>query len=375
MGFALELFIWGGTVISWSVPLLLGTVAVGLVAAACAWWRPIGGFVVATGIAALINLSVPGWESFVGVLLALFILARSRPAVESRMGLALAAVPLLINAWNSAGWTGQVTFASFTPIAVLWLAAAVAVWTVGHAFMRSARQVTALHASLEETYRAAQDAERRSIARDLHDIVAHSVAGILLQAGGARALGATEQPMPGSTAERVQTALGHIEDSSHQALRELHRLLRAMRAVDEASDDDGERLGSLAEIDAVLGPARAGGLTVTVTETGRRPDLDRSVDLAAYRCLQEAVANAMKHAGAGSTIHISITWGEKLTLDMLSTPTPRTQRASRTPIPGGLGLIGLAERLASVGGTLDAGPGEAGFRTLVRIPITASGKE
>ena len=371
-GFALELAIWDGTTgTRWGAaapaPVVVLVVLLGLGASALAWWWPAPGFLVAAGACLALGIAVPAWESFVAILLALFVLARRVAPAVSLPGLGVAAAALGLNAWNSAGWAGPRTVDALLPLLALWVGIAAITWAVGHAMRRGAERVVALERSLAEAHRMARINERRAIARDLHDIVAHSVAGILLQAGGARALTAVDAPATGSTQSRVALALGHIEGSAHQAMRELHRLLVTLRDPD-TPEPEGERRGGLADLDALADHARASGLSVAVTVAGTPEPLDRSVDLAVYRCLQEGFANAMKHAGAGSTLGVDLAWGEDLVITLTS--VPRAGRVpARTRLPGGLGLVGLSERLASVGGQLDAGPGGQGFTTVARIPL------
>lgn len=373
-GFLVELSLWEGrTDLRWGFSttpgLLVLLCAGGVVGPVLTRVKPIPGFLLTVATALALSLAVPAWEPFTGVLIALFLLARMETTVVAAAGLGLAALPLAAITWNSAAWTGPVTVSTFLPVLLLWLLVAVAVWGAGRAVKRSRERIVTLEQSLSEAERNARAAERRVIARDLHDIVAHSVAAIQLQAGGAHAVLEAGRQEPGSAGARASAALENIEDLSHQAMRELHRLLVTMRTEDAVATAPGHSSpNGLKDLDGLLTSTRESGVDVELHETGERGVLDPSIELAAYRCLQECLTNAMKHAGAGSRMVITIVWGSDLVVDALSIGAPGATVPTRT-IAGGLGLVGLSERLASVGGTLEAEASPRGFRTTVRIPL------
>ncbi len=375
-GFLVEVSLWGGrTDLRWggaisSVPLVLAWVC-GVVGPVLTRIRPVPGFLLTVASSLALSLAVPAWESFTGLFIALFLIARMESLVIAVAGLSLAVLPLAATAWNSAGWAGPVTVGSLLPVLLLWLLLALAVWGAGRAVRRSGKRIVNLEQSLLEAERTARGAERRAIARDLHDIVGHSVAAIQLQAGGAFALMDTRRDEPTSAEARVSTALGNIEELSHQAMRELHRLLVTMRTEDGVGTAPrNQPLGGMSDVHSLLVSTRDSGVEVDVHETGEQSVLDPSIELAAYRCLQECLTNAMKHAGAGSRMRVDIVWGTDLVIDTLSTGVPGSlvhPRVSRDS--SGLGLIGLSERLASVGGTLTTEASQDGFRATARIPL------
>ncbi|MFV0458749.1 MAG: sensor histidine kinase [Actinomycetales bacterium] len=221
----------------------------------------------------------------------------------------------------------------------------------------------------EQDSAARLQAERLRLARDLHDIVSHSVSGMLLQAAGARAVLMTA-PQSEET-RRIADSLSAIEKTGVQAMRELHRLLGLLREEVGSSDDlEGS---SLEYLDSLVSTAQLGGLEINMRVDGSPEPLDASVDLAAYRVVQEALANAMKHAGPGARVDLRLGWQpDDLEISALCVPA-RHGVATPTAAQGlgsGYGLRGLTERLALLGGSLEYGPVETGgYMTRARIPL------
>lgn len=376
IGFTVEWLSWDGDSLTrWGTELpaalIIGADIAALTAAALAWRKPWTGIGVAISLASVLLIVTPAWQPFTAVLIACFIAGRLLPATEARLALAISAVPLLLGHWSTTQRLWPDHPGELMLFGGLWLAVLAAIWGVGRMLHRSSARVISLERSLEEAERVARVTERRAIARDLHDIVGHSLAGILLQASGARALARAAGPGSVKAQERVSTALGHIEGTAHQAMRELHRLLGTMHADDGAGTEDGSpSLGGIAYLGDLIETTRAGGIEVRLSGTGHPQPLDRSVDLAVYRCVQEGLANVMKHAGAGARVQISIDWGAELVVELCSSGGNANRMAvDRIQLSGGFGLAGLAERLASVGGTLGAGPAEDGFHLQARIPL------
>ncbi|MFE2751681.1 sensor histidine kinase [Actinosynnema sp. NPDC059335] len=206
--------------------------------------------------------------------------------------------------------------------------------------------------------------ERTRIARELHDIVAHSVTVMVLQAAGARRV-------LDSDPARVRDALGHIEDAGEQAMGELRRMLTALRL----SDDDGTADGvtgrpqpGLADVRHLVGTISAAGVRVHTRVEGEPRRLAASVDLAAYRVVQEALTNVTKHVGPGAEVDVRLRWeAEELVVEVADNGRGRRpERALSTH----QGLVGLRERLGIVGGRLAAVPQAAGgFRVTAVLPV------
>lgn len=360
----IELLIWDGDTASRlggdiHASVLFALAAVSGIAAVLTWRWPVPAALVVFA-AALIAIPVPSWQPFGSVLVALYVVARTSSVEVGRMALALALVPLGINAWNSAGWQSEVTAATLAPVAGVWLLVAVATWWAGRAGHRSASRVEDLEETLRTTEAEVRAQERRLIARELHDIVAHSVTAMVLRAAGARSITADDPDLT--------SALTDIEESGAQAVRELHRLLHTMHGTEAISDGDPRRTG-LAQLPSLIDRTRASGLTVEVREVGTRRTLDASLDLAAYRCVQESLSNAMRHGGPDSRVDIVLDWSTEPRIEVTSHSGPGGPGAA-LPRSGGFGLVGLSERLASVGGSLDAHPIDGGFRVVAVLPAS-----
>jgi signal transduction histidine kinase len=197
--------------------------------------------------------------------------------------------------------------------------------------------------------------ERQRIARELHDVVAHHMSVIAIQAEAAPYK--TTDPPP----ELVE-ALTDIRANALTGLTELRRVLGVLRA----DGADTAPQPGLADLDTLLNSARGGGVTVTATVAGTPVTLPDGVDLSAYRILQEALSNAMRHA-AGSQVDIQLRYREDgLHLDVRN---GKGTRAAAAQPGGGHGIVGMRERAAMLGGSLHARPTEdGGFRVIAYLP-------
>jgi len=211
----------------------------------------------------------------------------------------------------------------------------------------------------EEEARRRVAEERLRIARELHDVVAHRIAVVNVQAGVAAHL-MCSQP------EAAEEALGHVREAGRAVLDELSDILNVLRQPDEASGPtspapDLSQVGSLVESFA------AAGLVVDWSVTGRPRPLAGSVDLVAYRVLQEALTNAHKH-GDG-TAHVALTYTPSSVELRVTNPLPRPGSATVGDRESGFGLIGMHERATAVGGVVSAGPSPDGqFRVDATLP-------
>jgi signal transduction histidine kinase len=218
------------------------------------------------------------------------------------------------------------------------------------------KRAARLERERDEQERAAVAAERRRIARDLHDVVAHSVTLMTVQAGAARLLLA-EEP------KRAREPILSVEETGRQALADMRRLLGVLRT--ETGEPALAPQPGLDHLDTLLAQARTAGLPAELTIEGERTALAPGVDLAAYRIVQEALTNARKHAGpARAKVTVSYQG------DVLELEVTNDGRAAPNGGGGGHGLIGMRERVALYGGTLEAGPRPAGGYTVrARLPL------
>jgi signal transduction histidine kinase len=224
-------------------------------------------------------------------------------------------------------------------------------------------QTVELEHEREENARRAVLEERMRIARELHDVVAHHVSVIGIQAGAARRVAGTRP-------EKVQEVLGTIESSSREAVVELHRLLGVLRRSDQA--DGIAPQPTLAELDALVAKAgQSDDLTVELLVEGERRELSPSLELSAYRVVQEALTNVLKHSAANSAV-VRVGYGNgALEVDVADNGHGRAHVTTAAPT-GGNGLIGMRERVRLHGGHLSAGPRRAGgFSVRASFPLEA----
>jgi signal transduction histidine kinase len=232
-------------------------------------------------------------------------------------------------------------------------------WLAGRATRARDQRAAALEREREERERAAASEERQRIARELHDVVAHGVVLMVLQAQGARRI-LDQDP------ERARAALGAIEETGQHALGELRRSLGLVR--DRGAGSELQPQPGLADLATLVEEMREVGLQVELRIEGPPRPLADAVDRSAYRIVQEALTNTVKHAGLVST-RVTITYAsDDLRVEI-------TDDGPGPPARGdgaGHGLAGMRERVRLYGGELDAHAGERrGFVVRARIPLGA----
>jgi signal transduction histidine kinase len=214
----------------------------------------------------------------------------------------------------------------------------------------------------EEQARQAVADERRRISRELHDVVAHSVSVMVVQAGGARRIARSDP-------ERAREALSSVQMTGREALGEMRRMLGMLG--EEASRPALAPQPSLASLEALCERARAAGLPVDLRVSGERGALPPGVDLAAYRVIQEALTNTLQHAGPAEA-HVRVRYGPG-DLELEITDDGRGAEAPPPePATAGQGLVGMHERLALYDGELQVGPRPGGgYAVRARFPLGA----
>jgi signal transduction histidine kinase len=405
---AVDLLFWdsevrlagGGTLPVWLPPLITVAVHQSL------WWRvsrPLAVFWVQVAFG-LVSLAVPLWQPFAGLLIALYAVATRAPTRQARVALGAMLVPFLAHGIGSAQ-ASVVPLQTLLVLTSLWWLVGGATWFAGRRRRHSSARIRKWHADQEALLDAATRAERLALARELHDGVANTITTVLIQAAVARqAAGAGDQ------------ALSGIETAARRAMEEIQAMLRLMPR-------EGAEAGpGLADLPELLAVAAAAGLDVRVTTLGAARPLDRATELAVYRAVQEGVTNALKYAPPGAACDVELRWSAtELVVTVLDRGAPRPSAAPPTgflvrpfpadpppvnppagnpppvnpspvnpsplhsgpeagpanaarslPATGGRGLAGLSARVAPLGGWVESGVVERGFRLAAGVPLLRS---
>lgn len=328
--------------------------------------RPVGAFWLSLAVAPvateLLDDSWSDWPwpagVFVGHLTVLMVVAiRTRPRTAWWMWLltgvySLSTDPFLAGTHYQPANTAQM----LTTSAVLLLAV-----TIWHVRRTAERRVSAEQTQTErERSRRTLLEERTTIARELHDVVAHHMSVVAIQAEAAPYR--VENPPP-----ELEKAFVTIRENAVAALTELRRVLGVVRAEDYEVPDAPQP--TLADLDALLANVREAGLAVDKAVTGAVRELPQGVELSAYRIVQEALSNSLRHApGAGARVEIGYVLGG-LGLRVVNGPAPQPSLVK--PSPGaGHGITGMRERVTMLGGEMTAGPADdGGYEVTVFLPV------
>jgi signal transduction histidine kinase len=241
-------------------------------------------------------------------------------------------------------------------------------------------RATTLEREQDAQARAAVAEERTRIARELHDVVAHSLAVMIVQADGATY-------MLDRDLDTARGAVKIVADTGREALEEMRRLVGVLRDAtpDVATGAEatyvlgGEaerRRLAVGELGALLGRSRAAGLVVRDFVRGEPADLPAGVDLTIYRVVQESLTNALKHAGTGATVDLTLNYSKAGEIGVRVVDDGGGHAVGDPPPSGGHGLVGMRERVAVYDGSFHAGPRLAGgWEVAVRLPIPSSRPE
>ncbi|MEU1944868.1 MULTISPECIES: sensor histidine kinase [unclassified Streptomyces] len=325
---------------------------------------------IACGVAQMATSVKPNLTDFAMLVIVYTVaVASSRRASRFALGVAISAAPLAALRWphSQQGWWEDVVSAVFVSIPF------VLAWVLGD----SIRTRRAYYAQLEERAarlekeREAQSkvavaAERARIARELHDVVAHNVSVMVVQADGAAYV-------MDASPEQARQALETISGTGRQALAEMRRLLGVLRTGEPGEENDYVPQPDVEQIDELVEQVRGAGLPVDFKVVGSPRQLPSGVELTAYRIVQEALTNTRKHGGPDVGASVRLTYfddGLGLLVEDDGRGAQREMYQDGGADGSGHGLIGMRERVGMVGGTLDAGPRPGGgFRISALLPL------
>jgi signal transduction histidine kinase len=330
----------------------------------------VGGAIQVTGAGVFNAAPLP---SDIAMLVLLYSVAAYRPRTASVPALlvCLGGSALAALVWLSRGGPGPDFLARAAFAIALFGGFFLLAWVLGDS-MRYRRgyyaaledKAARLEAERHAQAKIAAAAERARIARELHDIVAHHVSVMVVQADGARYALRTDSG-------RAETALMAISATGRQALTEMRKLLGVLRSAGEQAGL--APLPGLGELRELLDQARAAGLEVSYTLTGTPRELPEGAELAAYRVVQESLTNTRKHGGLAATAAVALRYEpDGLTVEVVDDGI-----AGPGNEPAGHGLAGMRERIAMYGGTVQAGPlpgGGFGVTAHLPCPSTADGR-
>jgi signal transduction histidine kinase len=316
---------------------------------------------------------MPHYIPAVGIPVALYAVAVHRGRKVSLLALLVSFIPngLAADAAFRAYPEHAQAVSAFVNNGLFFAVAACWAWGFGRVTQASRRRIQYLEHERESARELEVLAsERRRIARELHDIVSHAVTVIVLQAAGAARVAETDFA-------QVTRSLAHIETAGKQAMAELRRLLGVLADSDPASAAVGigelKPQPGLADLTELLASLRDTGMPVALQVSGTPRELDSSLDLTAYRIVQEGLVNVLKHAGKDANPRLGLIWKPQCLCIQIENDTNLPKSHNGQAFSGGRGLVGLRERAHAAGGDLDAGPYQGGYRLTATIPFATPG--
>ncbi|MFY1651886.1 sensor histidine kinase [Solwaraspora sp. WMMB762] len=383
--------------VAWQYRASLADLAIGFGMAAALVWRrrrPMTVMLVVAGLGAAQLLAAPGVPAFydVAVLIAMVaVVTHAGPPVYGWLAGGLVLVGVAVVAVDRVLLSDDrhpVGLADFSEYGVLALGC-VAIWLTAYT-LRTRKEQTAVAAERaaaaererDQLARLAAADERAAIARELHDVVAHSLAVMTVQADGA-------SYMIDLDAEQARKAMVTIGDTGRDALEDMRRIVAVLRRVDASpgaaepeaagpADTDWRRAG-IAQLSTLVERTRGAGLVVELSIDGDPARLSPAEELTMFRVVQESLTNTLRHSGPGTAVTVAVRIGAdaaELTVidDGRGTATARTATAQTPagPTPGGNGLLGMGERVAVHGGEFTAGPRpDGGWQVAAVLPISS----
>ena len=315
-----------------------------------------------TGAATVAIVALGDDPSGLSLLVALYTtaaLCERRVSLPALVVTAAIAAPVSAVTADAAGRETSATFGAIIVVGVT-----VGTWALG-AYAQTQRRyrreleerAASAEREREQLARIAVHEERASIARELHDIVAHSVSVMLVGVRGARDVLRTAP-------DAAEETLARVERSGEQSLVELRRILTLLREPEQRPESRPQP--SLAELNELVASYRAAGLPVRLEVIGEPMALPGGVELSVYRIVQEALTNALKHSDP-SDVTVTLAFRDaRLELEVVDDSTTATPDA----VTIGQGLVGMRERVALLGGDLETGPRKGGgFRVAARLPV------
>jgi signal transduction histidine kinase len=356
--------------------------------------RPVASAVVVAALALFQTLAGWGSQAFdVAVLIAMYSVVKYADGLRYGIaaGVVVAAGVLLDSRHAPGPWWANAVVETLVGGAV-WLIALTLRTRRLYVLSLEERAAT-LERERDAQARAAVAEERTRIARELHDIVAHSLAVMIVQADGATYL-LDRDP------DTARSAVRTVAETGRQALEEMRRLVGVLRDATAEADSggllsaveaaapgdaapgdgartvDGRRPAAVGELGSLLDRSRAAGLVVRDTVRGAPADLPAGVNLTVYRVVQESLTNALKHAGSGSCVELTLDYSTAGEVGVRVVDDGTGHAIGGPPPSGGHGLVGMRERVAVYGGSFHAGPRLAGgWEVAVRLPIPSTRPE
>ncbi|HET6653044.1 MAG TPA: histidine kinase [Nocardioides sp.] len=316
------------------------------------FWVSVAVYTVLAGRALLVAEPLELYSTTIAVLVATYTVASYAPLRDAVLAAAFSALAIAVAVVRGSG-----TDAAWDPLASAILLGSI--WLVGRVVGVRNERARTLHDARDLHAAEAVAEERARIARELHDAVSHSLAAIALQSGGARNV-LDHDP------ERARDSLAVIERTARQGLEEMRRMLGLLGGADDEEAALTPQPG-IGRLDDLVEAVRAAGVDVRATVMGEVRPLPAAVDVSAYRLLQEALTNVMKHARATEASVLVRYRPEVLEIEV----EDDGDGAGADGGTGGFGLVGMRERMQVLGGSVEAGPRQPGpgFRVAARVPL------